>query len=275
MKFTTPRRASSHQAKKRFGQHFLHERGVIDKILAAIDPKPGERIVEIGPGLGALTIPLLERLGRLEVVELDRDVIPALTAAAAGKGDLVVHQADALEFDFTASGPLQRGGALGNALRVVGNLPYNISTPLLFHLLAQRHAVRDMHFMLQKEVVERMAAAPGSEAYGRLTVMLAAYARVEKLFRVGPGAFRPPPKVDSAVVRLVPYSTPPFPLPDPKRFAQLVTAAFTKRRKTLRNAVKGLVDEAAMRAAGVDPQARPETLAAADFARLLAAAGPR
>ncbi len=264
-----PGHDSSHRAKKRFGQHFLHERGVIDKIVAAIAPQPGDRIVEIGPGLGALTIPLLERLGRLEVVEFDRDVIPELTAAAAGKGELVVHHADALEFDFTASGPLQRGAALGGDLRVVGNLPYNVSTPLLFHLLAQRHAIRDMHFMLQKEVVERMAAAPGSEAYGRLTVMLSAYAKVEKLFRVGPGAFRPPPKVDSAVVRLTPYTTAPFPLPDPARFAALVAAAFSKRRKTLRNAVKGLVDEAAMLAAGVDPQARPETLSAADFARLL------
>lgn len=266
MKLTTPRRSGGHQAKKRFGQHFLHERGVIDKILAAIDPQPGQRIVEIGPGLGALTLPLLERCGRIDAVELDRDVIPALTAAAAGEGELVVHHADALEFDFTA---LADPAAPARSLRVVGNLPYNVSTPLLFHLLAQRHAIRDMHFMLQKEVVERMAAAPGSDAYGRLTVMLAAYTRVEKLFRVGPGAFRPPPKVDSAVVRLVPHVTPPFPLPDPKRFAALVTAAFTKRRKTLRNAVKGLVDEAAMRDAGVDPQARPETLSAADFARLL------
>jgi len=262
MRLRTPRRSATHQAKKRFGQHFLHERGVIDKILAAIDPRPGERIVEIGPGLGALTVPLLERCGRLEVVELDRDVIPALTAAAAGKGELVVHHADALEFEFSA---------LGRDLRVVGNLPYNVSTPLLFHLLAQRHAIRDMHFMLQREVVERMAAAPGSDAYGRLTVMLAAYTKVEKLFRVGPGAFRPPPKVDSAVVRLVPHASPPFPLHDPQRFAALVSAAFTKRRKTLRNAVKGLVDEATMLAAGVDPQARPETLSAADFARMLAA----
>jgi 16S rRNA (adenine1518-N6/adenine1519-N6)-dimethyltransferase len=260
MRLTKPRRGSTHLAKKRYGQHFLHERGVIDKIVAAIDPKPGERIVEIGPGLGALTIPLLEKLGRLEVVELDRDVIPELVAAAAGKGELVVHQRDALKFDFSS---------LGSDLRVIGNLPYNVSTPLLFHLLAARASIRDMHFMLQKEVVERMAAAPDSDAYGRLTVMLAAYTQVQKLFRVGPGAFRPPPKVDSAVVRLVPYATPPFPLPDPQRFAQLVTAAFTKRRKTMRNAVKGLVDEAAMRAAGVDPQARPETLAAADFARLL------
>jgi len=268
MKLTTPRRGStltvSQRAKKKFGQHFLHERGVIDKILAAIDPKAGERIVEIGPGLGALTVPLLERIGRLEVVELDRDVIPELTASAAGKGELTVHQGDALKFDFAALAPT-------GDLRVVGNLPYNVSTPLLFHLLGQRHAIRDMHFMLQREVVERMAAAPGSEAYGRLTVMLAAYTRVEKLFRVGPGAFRPPPKVDSAVVRLTPHVTPPFPMPDPQRFAHLVTAAFTKRRKTLRNAVKGLVDEDAMRAAGVDPQARPETLSAADFARMLAA----
>ena len=264
-----PPRGAGHQAKKRFGQHFLHERGVIERILAAIAPVPGERFVEIGPGLGALTVPLLERVGRLEVVELDRDVIPALTEACAGKGELIVHQANALDFDFAALRPKE-----GSGLRVVGNLPYNVSTPLLFHLLKQRQAIRDMHFMLQKEVVERMAAAPGGGDYGRLTVMLAAYTRVEKLFKVGPGAFRPPPKVDSAVVRLTPYATPPFPLPDPARFAKLVTAAFTKRRKTLRNAVKGMVDEAAILAAGVDPQARPETLSAADFARLLAASPP-
>jgi 16S rRNA (adenine1518-N6/adenine1519-N6)-dimethyltransferase len=256
----------THQAKKRFGQHFLHDPGVLARIVAAIDPQPTDHLVEIGPGLGALTVPLLARLPRLEVVELDRDVIPTLRekCAALGPGhELVVHQGDALEFDFAAL------AMDGRPLRLVGNLPYNISTPLLFRFIAQRHAIRDMTFMLQKEVVDRMAAAPDSDAYGRLSVMLAAYAKVEKLFKVGPGAFKPPPKVDSAIVRLVPHTTPPFPLPDPARFAALVARAFTMRRKTLRNALKGMVDEATMVAAGIDPQARPETLSAEQFARLV------
>jgi 16S rRNA (adenine1518-N6/adenine1519-N6)-dimethyltransferase len=263
----------SHQPKKRFGQHFLHDPGVIARIVAAIDPQPTDHLVEIGPGLGALTVPLLGKVPRLEVVELDRDVIPKLRercAAAAPGAELVVHQGDALEFDFAALA----AGATGRppdrpTLRLVGNLPYNVSTPLLFHFLEQRRAIRDMTFMLQKEVVDRMAAAPDSDAYGRLSVMLAAYATVEKLFKVGPGAFKPPPKVDSAIVRVVPYATPPFPLPDPARFAAIVGRAFTMRRKTLRNALKGMVDETAMRAAGIDPQARPETLSAEQFARLV------
>ena len=267
-----------HLPKKRFGQHFLHDPGVIARIIKAIDPQPGDRLVEIGPGLGALTVPLLAQLPRLDVVELDRDVIPTLQercATAAPGHALEVHQADALEFDFVAlAGSLVLAGAPADApaqaqLRLCGNLPYNISTPLLFHLLDQRQVVRDMTFMLQKEVVDRMAAAPDSDAYGRLSVMLAAYAKVEKLFKVGPGAFKPPPRVDSAIVRLVPYTTPPFPLRDATRFADLVRQAFTMRRKTLRNALKGLVDEAAMRAAGIDPQARPETLSAEQFARLV------
>lgn len=252
--------------KKRFGQHFLHDPGVLARIVAAVAPQPGDHVVEIGPGLGALSVPLIRLLPRLEVVELDRDVIPTLRercAAAAPDHELVVHQCDALEFDFAAL------AADGRPLRLVGNLPYNVSTPLLFHLLASRHAISDMTFMLQKEVVDRMAAAPDSDAYGRLSVMLAAYARVEKLFKVGPGAFKPPPKVDSAVVRVVPWTTPPFPLTDPARFAAIVGRAFTMRRKTLRNALKGEVDEATMRAAGIDPQARPETLSAEQFARLV------
>lgn len=260
-----------HLPKKRFGQHFLHDPGVLARIVAAIDPQPGDHLVEIGPGLGALTVPLLQRVPRLEVVELDRDVIPTLEANCArvegglwpGPRELVVHRADALEFDFAAL------AGDGRPLRLCGNLPYNVSTPLLFHLLAQRHVIHDMTFMLQKEVVDRMAAAPDSDAYGRLSVMLAAYTRVEKLFKVGPGAFRPPPKVDSAVVRLVPHATPPFPLDDPTRFAELVGRAFTMRRKTLRNALKGLVHEDAMRAVGIDPQARPETLSAEQFGRLV------
>ncbi len=260
--------AAPHRARKRFGQHFLHDPAVIARIVAAIDPRPGERLVEIGPGLGALTLPLLERVGRLEVVELDRDVIPRLAALARGHGDLVIHAADALAFDFAA---LAAGGP---KLRLCGNLPYNISTPLLFHLLEARAAVADMHFMLQKEVVARMAAAPGGKAYGRLTVMLALYCRVERLFDVGPGAFRPPPRVDSAVVRLVPHAAPPFPVADPQRFAAVVAAAFGQRRKTLRNALGDRVTAEGFAAAGVDSGRRAETLAPEEFARLAAAATP-
>jgi len=250
------------RARKRFGQHFLHDPGVIARIVAAIDPKPGERIVEIGPGTGALTLPLLARCGRLDVIEIDRDLARELPRRAAGTGALVVHEADALGFDFRA---LWAGGP---RLRLCGNLPYNISTPLLFHLLDAREAIADMHFMLQKEVVGRIVARPGGKEYGRLTVMLAAACRSESLFRVGRGAFQPPPAVDSAVVRLVPHGRPPFPLADPARFARLVAAAFQMRRKTLRNSLRGLLDAAAFEAAGIDAGRRPETLAPEEFARL-------
>lgn len=250
------------QPRKRFGQHFLHDRNVIAKILLAVNPQPGDTLVEIGPGLGALTLPLLERCGRLTAVELDRDVIPKLEADAAGKGALSVIQENALLTNFRALAPP------GDKIRLVGNLPYNISTPLLFHLLEQATCIADMHFMLQKEVVRRMAAAPGGKDYGRLTVMLAARCHVEPLFNIGSGAFSPPPKVESAFVRLRPYSTPPFEIADMARFAQLVTQAFSHRRKTLRNALGDLADEVAIRAAGLDPAARPETLHADDYARL-------
>jgi len=252
---------TTHRPRKRFGQHFLHDRSVVARIIDAIAPHPGDTLVEIGPGLGAMTVPLLDRVGRLQVVELDRDVIPVLRDACAGHGELLVHQADALRFDFRAL-------AQGGPLRVVGNLPYNISTPLLFHLLDAADVITDMHFMLQHEVVERMAAGAGDEAYGRLSVMLAARCTVEPLFTVGAGAFTPPPKVQSAVVRLVPWTTPPFAVADPARFAQLVAQAFSRRRKTLRNALKGLVEPDVMEAAGIDPGARPETLTPAQFAQL-------
>lgn len=252
------------RARKRFGQHFLHDPGVLARIVAAIDPKPGERVVEIGPGRGALTLPLLERCRRLDVIEIDRDLVPLLRERAAGAGELVVHEADALEFDLAAlcgSGP---------KLRVCGNLPYNISTPLLFHLLESRTSIADMHFMLQKEVVDRIVAAPGGKAYGRLTVMLAAACESTALMRVGRGAFQPPPAVDSAFVRLVPRAGAPFPMPDPERFARVVAAAFSMRRKTLRNSLRGLVDAAQFASADVDPGRRPETLAPAEFGRLAA-----
>jgi len=256
------------RARKRFGQHFLHDPGVITRIVGAIDPQPGQRLVEIGPGLGALTAPLLARAGRLEAIEIDREVVPLLRARCAGLGELVVHQRDALEVDFAA---LRAGGP---RLRVCGNLPYNISTPLLFHLLGSGPAIEDMHFMLQKEVVDRMAASPGGKDYGRLTVMLSAACRVEKLFKVGRGAFNPPPRVESAVVRLTPLANPPVPLGEPGRFARVVASAFSTRRKTLRNALRGLVDETGFAAAGVDPARRAETLSLAEFAALARTPAP-
>jgi 16S rRNA (adenine1518-N6/adenine1519-N6)-dimethyltransferase len=256
------------RARKRFGQHFLHDPGVLARIVAAIDPKPGQRIVEIGPGLGALSRPLLERCRRLEVIEIDRDVIPELRKQCAGAGELVVHEGDVLEFDIVA---LHGGGA---RLRICGNLPYNISTPLLFHLLEAHAVIVDMHFMLQKEVVDRIVAKPGSKVYGRLTVMLAAACSSEALFRVGRGAFQPPPAVDSAVVRLIPHAADPFPLPDRVRFARVVAAAFSMRRKTLRNSLRGLAGPEAFEAAGIAADRRPETLSPAEFAKLAAQPAP-
>lgn len=251
-----------HQPRKRFGQHFLHDPAVIQRIIAAIDPARGERLVEIGPGEGALTLPLLERGARLTVIELDRDLAARLESHPAAGDRLQVVRGDALKV------PLAELAAPGERLRLVGNLPYNVSTPLLFRFVAQLAVIRDMHFMLQREVVERMAAGPGSKAYGRLSVMLAVACRVEPLFDIGPGAFRPPPQVWSSVVRLEPWAEPPFPLPDPARFAEVVRRAFGQRRKTLRNALSGIVDEAQIRAAGCDPGARAETLPPEAFARL-------
>jgi 16S rRNA (adenine1518-N6/adenine1519-N6)-dimethyltransferase len=251
-----------HRPRKRFGQHFLHDPGVIGRIVAAIRPVPGARLVEIGPGLGALTQPLLEAAGDLDVIELDRDLLEPLRARCAGSGMLRIHHADALAFDFAAL----RGG--GPRLRVAGNLPYNISTPLLFHLLAQAGHLLDLHFMLQKDVVDRMAADPGEEAYGRLSVMVQYRCRVEPLFVVGPGAFRPLPKVWSAVVRLVPRETFSLAARDERRFAEVVRLAFGQRRKTLRNSLRGFLDASQIETAGVDPGARPETLDLAAFAAL-------
>ena len=250
------------RAKKALGQHFLHERGVIDRIVHAIDPKPGERIVEIGPGQGALTFPLLRAHGALTVIEFDRDLIAPLTAAAAPIGELSIVHRDVLKVDFS-----ELAGA-GGTLRLVGNLPYNISSPILFHALDHAEAIIDMHFMLQKEVVDRMAAGPGSKVYGRLSVMLQAWCEVTPLFTVGPGAFRPPPKVDSAVVRLRPRAAETIGIDDPARFAAIVRAAFGQRRKTLRNALGGVVEVETIVAAGIDPQTRAEQLGVADFVRL-------
>ncbi|HEY9198487.1 MAG TPA: 16S rRNA (adenine(1518)-N(6)/adenine(1519)-N(6))-dimethyltransferase RsmA [Gammaproteobacteria bacterium] len=256
----------SHIPRKRFGQNFLHDAHVIGKIIAAIAPRPGQDLLEIGPGQGAITLPLLKACGRLQAVELDRDLLAPLAAAAAPIGELVLHNRDALRTDFCAL----RTDA--QRLRVVGNLPYNISTPLLFHLLDQADCIEDMHFMLQKEVVERMAAAPGTEHYGRLSVMLQYRCKIEPLFSIGPGAFRPPPKVESAFVRLLPHRALPIRVRDEILFARVVQLAFGQRRKTLRNTLKGLLDDADFAALGIDPQIRAEQLGLADFARLADAA---
>jgi len=247
--------------KKHFGQHFLASEGIIDRIVRAIDPKPGDCMVEIGPGQGAITLPLLRRLGELTVVELDRDLVGPLAEAARMHGTLAVIQADVLTVDFTAI-------AAGRPLRLVGNLPYNISSPILFHALDHARSIADMHFMLQKEVVDRMAAAPGSKVYGRLSVMLQAYCRVHALFDVPPGAFRPPPKVDSAVVRLLPRPRDEAGIADHARFAAVVEAAFAQRRKTLRNALSALATGDDLRAAGIDPGARAETIPVPAFVAL-------
>ncbi|MCE3003975.1 MAG: 16S rRNA (adenine(1518)-N(6)/adenine(1519)-N(6))-dimethyltransferase RsmA [Xanthomonadaceae bacterium] len=257
--------AAPHTPRKRFGQHFLHERHVIERILLALDPRPGERIVEIGPGEGALTLPLLARHRALTAIEIDRDLIPRLRAMALGVGDLTIVEADALTVDLSAL-------AAGGTLRLVGNLPYNISTPLLFHVLEHAAVVRDMHFMLQKEVVDRMAAGPGSKVYGRLSVMLQARCRVEPLFKVPPGAFRPPPKVDSAVVRLLPLPASEVGVGDPRAFDAVVRAGFSQRRKTLRNALQPLLDADAIAATGIDPGARAEDIDVAGWIALARAA---
>ena len=256
---------NDHRPRKRFGQHFLHDRNIIGRIIAALAPDAGDRVVEIGPGTGALTRELLTRLTHLDAVELDRDLLARLEAEFP-PDRLALHNADALKFDFCSL-------ASGNStLRLIGNLPYNISTPLLFHLLEQAGCIKDMLFMLQKEVVERLRAAPDGKDYGRLSVMIQYRCAVEKLFDVAPGAFTPPPRVDSAVVRLVPHATPPVAVDDPARFALLVRAAFASRRKTLRNNLRGLLSAEAMRALGIDPGRRAETLSLAEFALLSNAA---
>ena len=248
-----------HYARKRFGQNFLHDRHVVDRIMEAIHAETGEHVVEIGPGKGALTRPLLQRLGRLDAIELDRDLIPLLQTNCGHLGELTIHQADALKFDYCAL------VAPHEQLRIVGNLPYNISTPLIFHLLSQAGCIRDMHFMLQKEVVERMAAEPGSKAYGRLSVMAQIRCQVEMLFTVGPQSFRPAPKVNSAIVRLTPYTEIRCNI---TALSQIVSSAFAMRRKTLHNNLKTIINDAQIQAAGIDPGQRAEMLSLDDFIRL-------
>ena len=248
------------KTRKRFGQHFLHDPGVLKRIVQAVAPGTADAMVEIGPGEGALTRQLLERVGRLTAIEIDRDLAARLSREFSSD-KLAVVCADVLEFDFSV---------LPTRLRIVGNLPYNISTPILFHLARFADRVRDMHFMLQLEVVQRMVARHSTPAYGRLSVMLQTRFSMEKLFTVAPGAFRPPPKVDSAVVRLVPL--PQKPDWDQAVLEKIVRGAFSARRKTLRNALRAVFpDEAvdrALAAIGLDGQRRGETLSLDDFARL-------
>lgn len=248
--------------RRRLSQHFLHERSIIDRIIHAVDPKPHDHLLEIGPGLGALTAPLLARCDHLDAVELDRTLALELEERFTHYAGLRIHLADVLSVDLTTLAHDTR------RLRIIGNLPYHISTPVIFHVLEHCAVIEDMHFMLQREVVERMVAPPGSRTYGRLTVMVQFRCRVDKLFEVGPGAFRPMPQVASAVVRLIPRMQPPVAVEDLRAFEQLVAHAFSKRRKTLRNSLKPLLTAEQICAAQVAPEARPETLSLAQFAAL-------
>jgi 16S rRNA (adenine1518-N6/adenine1519-N6)-dimethyltransferase len=255
-------RRTAHRPRKRFSQNFLLDAHYIERIVAAIDPRPGDRLLEIGPGLGALTAPLVARTGHLAAVEIDRDLAARLRERFT-PDRLTLVDGDALALDwpaFAAQDP--------RPLRIVGNLPYHISTPLLFALLPAADRVRDQHFMLQKEVVDRMAAAPGGKDYGRLSVMLQWRYAVTRLFVVPAGAFSPPPQVQSAIVRLLPRPPAQLPDVDASRFAEVVSAAFSQRRKTLRNALAVLLGEQAIRAAGIDPGARAEQLPVEAFVAL-------
>jgi 16S rRNA (adenine1518-N6/adenine1519-N6)-dimethyltransferase len=253
-----------HIPRKRFGQNFLQDQKVIHDIITAIHPQPGDPLVEIGPGLAALTEPLLNHTTPLHVIEIDRDIVAHLQTRFPAD-ELIIHQLDALKMDFTS---LRDTIAPGKKLRVVGNLPYNISTPLLFHLAEHHAAINDMHFMLQKEVVERLAAQPSTRDYGRLSVMLQYRFAMLKVLDVPPTAFYPAPKVDSAIIRIVPYPTLPFVAKDEAFFAALVTQAFSQRRKTIRNTLRTLADEAQLQAAGIDPGRRPETLTVQEYVTL-------
>jgi len=244
-----------HTPRKRFGQNFLVSPGVIRNIVAAIAPRRDDNLIEIGPGLAALTAPLLDAVDRLHVVEIDRDLIARLRKDFPADR-LTVHEGDALAFDFAT---------LGKKLRIVGNLPYNISTPLLFHLAGFAGCVQDMHFMLQKEVVDRMVASPGGTDNGRLSIMLQYRFEMERMFVVPPDAFDPPPKVDSAIVRLMPRPASELCVHDEAVFARVVTAAFSQRRKMLRNTLREFFDEPALAALGIPPTARPEELGVADY----------
>lgn len=254
----------NHLPRKRFGQNFLQDTAIIHAIIRGIHPNIEDHMIEIGPGLAALTTPLIQHLHNpLHVVEIDRDIVQKLRTRFDSKA-LIIHQADALQFDFSA---LQK--TLGTKkIRIVGNLPYNISTPLLFHLVRFHQSIIDMHFMLQKEVVERLIARPNSKDYGRLSVMLQYHCSMDKILDVPPTAFYPAPKVDSAVIRIHPYATLPYPAKNETQFANLVTKAFSQRRKTLKNNLRAEVTDAQFTQALIDPSRRPETLSVEEFIRL-------
>jgi len=255
-----------HYAKKRFGQNFLVDKNIIQRIVDSIHPEDNNLMIEIGPGLGAMTKPVIEKLKHLHVIELDHDILPKLMINLGSQTHkLSVHEVDVLKFDFLSFHQQQ---TLNQKLRVIGNLPYNISTPVLFHLLKNRSIIADMHFMLQKEVVDRIAAAPGNGTYGRLSVMIQAYFKVTPLFTVSPFAFSPSPKVDSAILRLIPDTQHSKNIPDFTQFETLIRAAFSQRRKTLRNTLKKLCTIKQIEAANLNSSQRAEELSVADFVRL-------
>ncbi len=253
-----------HQPRKRFGQNFLRDDMVIDRIVNAINPKLTDTMIEIGPGLGALTTKLVDRVGHLGVVELDRDLIPHLKISFATRTNFSIFEGDALKTDYADL----LNQLNGESLRIVGNLPYNISTPLLFHLAEFSPLIQDMYFMLQKEVVERMAADTGDSAYGRLSIMIQYFCTVEPLFLVAPESFNPPPKVESAIVKLTPHKLLPVTTKDVKHLGKIVTTAFSQRRKTVRNALRSMVTEALFHEAGIEPDWRPEQISLTQYAAL-------
>lgn len=267
------RTVDGHVARKRFGQNFLSDPNIIRKIIDGIRPQPGEPMVEIGPGLGAMTDPLIERLGHLHVVEIDRDLIARLHERYT-PAQLTVHEGDALKFDFGSLCAGEEGG-VGPRLRIVGNLPYNISTPILFHLAGFADQVKDMTFMLQKEVVMRMVAEPGTEEYGRLSVMLQYRFRMGRLFDVPPGAFRPAPKVMSSIVRMAPLPVEQLGARDEALLGRIVAAAFGQRRKTLRNTLREFIDDAGLQALGIDPGLRGEKLSVEQYVAIANACAGR
>ena len=250
-----------HRARKRFGQHFLHDQNIIQKLLRAINPQPGDTLIEIGPGQGALTYPLLDRCKKLTAIELDKDLIPILQQGAVKHGELALINQDILKTDTDALG-------LPPPYRIVGNLPYNISTPLMFHLLEQSASIKDMHFMVQKEVAQRIIARTGDKHYGRLSIMMEYYCSSDYLFDVAPGCFSPPPKVDSAIIRLIPHAKPPVQVDNLDVLADVVKAAFSQRRKTIGNSLKKLLEREQIEAQGIDPRQRAENLSLDDFSRL-------
>jgi len=252
--------SDNHRARKRFGQNFLHDQAVIQRIVDTINPQKHDHIIEIGPGKGAITSPLLNRVEKLNVIEIDKDLAASLRTNFGDEKRLVIQEADALNLDFNSFDHAD--------LRIVGNLPYNISTPILFHLLKYRERVKDMTFMLQKELVDRICANSGNKQYGRLSIMLQYYCDVEALFVVKPGAFTPSPKVDSAIIKLIPHPHPRYELLDHESLKIIVRESFSQRRKTIRNALRKYLDESAIRNAGIAPENRAENLEVSDFVTL-------